>query len=80
MDDRTYEHADAPAEQILIEVAGPEPGARYILPQGATTIGRSLSNEITIDDTRISRHHLKIERLPSEIGRASCRERVCVGV
>ncbi|NBD34778.1 MAG: FHA domain-containing protein [Chloroflexi bacterium] len=66
MDDRTYEHADVPAEQILIEVAGPEPGARYILPQGVTTIGRSLSNEITIDDTRISRHHLEIQRLPGD--------------
>ena len=64
MDDRTYEYADAPAEQILIEVAGPEPGARYILSQDTMNIGRSLSNEITIDDTRISRHHVQIKRLP----------------
>ncbi len=64
MDDRTRETADVPAEQILIEVAGPEPGTRYILTQGTTTIGRSLSNEISIDDTRISRHHLKIQRRP----------------
>ncbi|MFP4394526.1 MAG: FHA domain-containing protein [Anaerolineales bacterium] len=64
MDDRTYENADVPVQEILIQVAGPEPGARYILPEGAATIGRSLSNEIAIDDTRISRHHVQIKRLP----------------
>jgi predicted component of type VI protein secretion system len=64
MDDRTYENADIPIQEILIEVAGPEPGARHILSQDTTTIGRSLSNEITIDDTRISRHHVQIKRLP----------------
>ena len=64
MDNRTYENADVPVQEILIQVAGPEPGARYILPEGAMTIGRSLSNEIAIDDTRISRHHVQIKRLP----------------
>lgn len=45
---------------IILFLSGPLVGKIHVLEQGLTTVGRSPNNNITINDPRISRHHIKI--------------------
>jgi pSer/pThr/pTyr-binding forkhead associated (FHA) protein len=68
-DQRNYQPAPAPQPRP----APAQPGARLILESGlgkqeypldapVVTIGRSRSNDISLDDARVSRHHARIVR------------------
>jgi hypothetical protein len=41
---------------------GPQPGKVYPLSETVVTIGRSSDNTLTIDDPRVSRHHVRLTR------------------
>lgn len=41
-------------------IEGPDRGARHPLSGRATTIGREMSNDITLTDEQVSRQHAKI--------------------
>jgi len=44
----------------LIVIAGPLKGATVALPVGTTTIGRDISSDVVISDSRVSRRHATI--------------------
>ena len=50
---------------MLIVIAGPNKGARFLIDSEETTIGRDPKSEIFLDDVTVSRTHAKIERTPS---------------
>lgn len=50
---------------MLIVIAGPSKGARYLINNSETTIGRDPQNEIFLDDVTVSRKHAQITRAPS---------------
>jgi len=47
---------------MLIVIAGPNKGARFLIDSDETTIGRDSKSEIFLDDVTVSRVHAKIER------------------
>lgn len=47
---------------FLMELKGPSPGRRVDLDKDATTIGRRAENEVPVDSTSVSGHHLVILR------------------
>ena len=50
---------------MLIVIAGPSRGARFLLDQGEVTLGRSSDADICLDDVTVSRSHAKITRSSS---------------
>jgi len=44
----------------LIAIAGPLKGATIALAPGTTTIGRDISSDVVVSDSRVSRHHASI--------------------
>jgi len=50
---------------MLIVVAGPNRGARFLIDSQETTIGRSIDADICLDDVTVSRAHAKIEKSSS---------------
>ena len=47
---------------MLIVIAGPNKGARFLIDSDETTIGRDPKSEVFLDDVTVSRVHAKIER------------------
>jgi pSer/pThr/pTyr-binding forkhead associated (FHA) protein len=47
----------APKVGMLVVLAGPGVGARYLLDSDHTTVGRESANEIVLDDITVSRKH-----------------------
>ena len=47
---------------MLIVIAGPNKGARFLIDSDGTTIGRDPKSEVFLDDVTVSRVHAKIER------------------
>ena len=47
---------------MLIVIAGPNKGARFLVNSNETGIGRDPSSEIFLDDVTVSRKHAKISR------------------
>ena len=47
---------------MLVSLIGPSKGARYLLEQGTTRIGRATSNEIFLDDVTVSRKHAEVSK------------------
>ena len=47
---------------MLIVIAGPNKGARFLIDSDETAIGREPSSEIFLDDVTVSRSHAKITR------------------
>ena len=47
---------------MLIVIAGPNKGARFLIDSAETLIGRDPSSEIFLDDVTVSRSHAKITR------------------
>ena len=50
---------------MLISLAGPGKGARFLLDTDCVTIGRDSSSEIFLDDVTVSRKHCQILRTKS---------------
>jgi pSer/pThr/pTyr-binding forkhead associated (FHA) protein len=48
---------------MLISLAGPGKGARFLLDTDSVTIGRDATSEIFLDDVTVSRKHCQIFRL-----------------
>ncbi len=48
---------------MLVALIGPNKGARYLLDQQVSRIGRSPESEIFLDDVTVSRKHCLIEKL-----------------
>jgi pSer/pThr/pTyr-binding forkhead associated (FHA) protein len=46
----------------LVVRRGPQPNQAYDLNKDITTIGRDITNDITINDPEVSRHHLRFTR------------------
>lgn len=46
----------------LVVVRGPNAGARYVLDEGATTVGRHQESRIFLDDVTVSRRHAEFVR------------------
>jgi pSer/pThr/pTyr-binding forkhead associated (FHA) protein len=65
-EDRAILEDLAPNTAMLIVLAGPNRGARYLLNQALTTIGRDPSSDISLDDITVSRKHCTIELNVSE--------------
>lgn len=49
---------------MLIVIAGPNRGARFLVNSDVTGIGRDPFSEIFLDDVTVSRKHAKISRTP----------------
>lgn len=47
---------------LLVVHFGPNAGARFLLDQDVTTVGRSVSGDIFLDDVTVSREHARFER------------------
>lgn len=47
---------------MLVVLAGPNKGARFLLDKAKTTIGRDVESEIFFDDVTVSRKHAQILR------------------
>jgi len=47
---------------MLIVIAGPSRGSRFLIDADLTTIGRDVSSDIFLDDVTVSRKHAKIVR------------------
>ncbi len=47
---------------MLIVIAGPNKGARFLIDSNETAIGRDGTSEIFLDDVTVSRKHAKITR------------------
>ena len=50
------------ASGILVVKRGPNAGSRFWLEEGVTTVGRSPSSTIFLDDVTVSRQHAEIRR------------------
>lgn len=51
---------------ILIQYANGVPGVKFVLDQAEITIGRALTNDISIDDEFVSKHHAVIQLVQDE--------------
>lgn len=47
---------------LLVVVKGPDDGARFLLDQDVTTVGRHPNADIFLDDVTVSRRHAEFER------------------
>lgn len=52
----------APDSAMLVSLIGPNRGARFLLDQAETMIGRAPENEIFLDDVTVSRRHANIRK------------------
>ncbi len=59
-EDRAIVEALSPHSAMLIVLAGPNRGARYLINQALTTIGRDPASDISLDDITVSRKHCTI--------------------
>ena len=50
------------ASAMLIGLSGPGKGARFLLNVAQTSIGRTVTSEIFLDDVTVSRKHAVVER------------------
>jgi len=50
---------------MLIVIAGPNKGSRFLINDAQTILGRDPQSEIFLDDVTVSRKHAKIYRVPS---------------
>ncbi|WP_462417474.1 FHA domain-containing protein [Kytococcus sp. Marseille-QA3725] len=48
-----------PGTALLLVPSGPSAGARYLLDQENTTVGRAAEQDILLDDVTVSRHHAR---------------------
>ncbi|MEX2532412.1 MAG: FHA domain-containing protein [Nitriliruptoraceae bacterium] len=46
----------------VVVVRGPNAGARYVLDEGVTTVGRHQASRIFLDDVTVSRRHAQFAR------------------
>ena len=53
-----------PESAVLIVRAGAQAGARFVLNDGVTSLGRHPDSDISLDDITVSRRHAEIERSP----------------
>lgn len=53
---------------LLVVTRGPNVGARYLLKAELTTVGRSTSADIFLDDVTVSRKHAVFYALPDYLG------------
>lgn len=51
-----------PGTGVLIVRAGAQAGARFVLGDGVTSLGRHPDSDISLDDITVSRRHAEIER------------------
>lgn len=51
----------------LLVVRGPNAGARYLLDEGTTTVGRHQESRIFLDDVTVSRRHAAFERVGTRV-------------
>lgn len=63
--DELLAKALAQRQPALVVLAGPSVGKAYRLGPGATRLGRSYGQEITLDDEGVSRHHATIQIDPT---------------
>ena len=52
--------AAAHAEACLVEIHGPRLGKRYVLPQGALTLGREEGCDLVVELDNVSRLHARL--------------------
>ncbi len=58
-------HADsAGAKAVLVVRGGDQDGLRFALSDRLTSLGRSVENDISLDDITVSRRHAVVERTP----------------
>lgn len=50
---------------MLIVIAGPSKGSRFLVDVATTTIGRATSADISLDDITVSRSHAQVTRVES---------------
>lgn len=60
--DQVAVDALAPDHALLIVQHGPSAGARFLLDQDLTTVGRSVAADIFLDDVTVSREHARFVR------------------
>jgi pSer/pThr/pTyr-binding forkhead associated (FHA) protein len=65
VEDRAIIEDLAPGSAMLIVLAGPNKGARYLLNQELITIGREPASDISLDDITVSRKHCTISLVTS---------------
>lgn len=61
-----------PDQALLVAIKGPNAGAKYLIDQAVTRIGRHPDSEIFLDDITVSRRHSEI--LASEGGEFAVRD------
>jgi len=52
----------APGNGVLVVRGGPQNGLRFALLDRVTSLGRSVENDISLDDITVSRRHAVVER------------------
>jgi len=60
--DQAAVDALTPDHALLIVQHGPSAGARFLLDQDVTTVGRSVAADIFLDDVTVSREHARFLR------------------
>lgn len=60
--DQAAVDALSPDHALLIVHHGPNAGARFLLDMDVTTVGRSVSGDIFLDDVTVSREHARFVR------------------
>lgn len=61
-DDRETINALPVGSALLVAHAGPNQGARFLLDQDVTLVGRHPNSDIFLDDVTVSRKHARFER------------------
>src|SRR4051812_33244327 len=56
------EPAAGRAVPMLVTVRGPNSGARYLLTEAVTVVGRPPDSDILLDDVTVSRRHAEFQR------------------
>jgi len=51
----------------VVVVRGPNAGARYVLDEGVTTVGRHQASRIFLDDVTVSRRHAQFARTGASV-------------
>lgn len=51
----------------VVVVRGPNAGARYVLDEGVTTVGRHQASRIFLDDVTVSRRHAQFSRTGASV-------------
>lgn len=52
---------------LFVVVRGPLAGARYVLDQDVTSIGRHPDADLLLDDVTVSRHHAEVQRRDGQL-------------